>query len=234
MMSKLIGFFLVIIFFYASGCSAVEDLIKVYHEAWLAEIEGDEEQALRQYEVVVSIYKEVWGGKIRIPGAEACVAHSIFQINEPKYSQYDGIVIRQPQAIMLEGLTQKITLAQKLLEVYEEIEALRAPRWAIAARCRAGDVYRSFGEVIRTAECPVECEPYYWRSLPDGDKRKARLQNEYRGFKTRVRDMSKPLYEKADTEYNEALSIADKAGLTTYWSRRAQEQIEEIDKFIKD
>jgi hypothetical protein len=135
---------------------------------------------------------------------------------------------------MFEGLRQKITLGQELLEVYEEIEALRVPRWAIAARCRAGDVYRSFSEVIRTAECPAECQPYYWRSLPDGDKTKARLQNEYRGFKTRVRDMSKPLYEKADTEYSEALSIADKAVLTTYWSRRAREQIEEIDKFVKD
>jgi hypothetical protein len=149
----------------------------------------------------------------------------LFKITDVKYDDYEQIQFIMPQKVMEANLQKKVKQSQDLIAGYTECASMGQDKWSIAAHCRMADVYLSFRDALRNAEIPEELRPEYWEALPDDDQRKPLLEDAYYNYTSQLEEQALPLEEKAIGEYQEAVNLAEEAGITTAWSRKAYDQL---------
>ncbi|UCH77536.1 MAG: tetratricopeptide repeat protein [Candidatus Coatesbacteria bacterium] len=196
-----------------------------FRQARAEERLGRNEDALENHKKVAGVYKYAAIEGFEMGGTEKYAAESMFKITDIKYDDYESIEFVMPQKVMEANLQKKVKQSQDLIAGYTECADMGVGKWSVAAHCRMADVYLDFRDALRNAEIPEELRPEYWETLPDDDQRKFLLEDAYYTYTSELEEQALPLEDKAITEYGEAVSIAEAAGITSPWSRKAYNQL---------
>jgi tetratricopeptide (TPR) repeat protein len=196
-----------------------------FRQARAEEKLGRESDALENHKKVAGIYKYSTTQGFDMGGTEKYAAESLFKITDVKYHDYETIQFVMPQKVMEANLQKKVKESQDLIAGYTEAAGLGIPKWSVAAHCRMADVYLAFRDALRNAEIPDELRPEYWEALPDEDQRKPLLEDAYYTYTSALEEQALPLEEKAVTEYQEAVNLAEAESVDSEWSRKAYNQL---------
>ncbi|HUU57669.1 MAG TPA: tetratricopeptide repeat protein [bacterium] len=186
---------------------------------------GRDSDALEHHKEVVAVYKAAALKDIEMGGTEKYVAESEFKITDVKFDDYEQIQFLMPQKVMEANLQKKVKQSQDLIAGYTDVAQLGIPKWSVAAHCRMADVYLSFRDTLRNAEIPDELRPEYWEALPDENPRKPLLEDAYYTYTSALEEQALPLEEKAVTEYQLAVDLAQEEAVASAWSRKAYNQL---------
>lgn len=148
-----------------------------------------------------------------LPAREDRLAEARFALIEPEYRAHMARALSLPHTKLAAAIAQETKTVTALVDRYQQIVGLRAPRWSLAAIYRVGRLYERFADLIRTAPPPPGLDPTlhetYLRAL------------EAHGT---------PLHARAIEAYGLVLTRSAELGVLDGWTAKARARLCHLDR----
>jgi TolA-binding protein len=154
----------------------------------------------------------------RLPGKQKeaaavldAAAHARFLAVEPAFNEFLAIQFRSPrQADLVHALKVKNARMERLLSAYADVIAVGSPRWSQASFARIGEAYRNFNKGLLDAPLPRGLDPE---------------QQEL--YRSTLESQALPLEDKSTEALRKAIQVAEKSGVYSEWTLKAQDLLRE-------
>lgn len=142
----------------------------------------------------------------------AATAEARFMEGEAALAEVRAVQLKLPEKVLVEGITKKVELIAKAMDLLTSVEGFGQPNWTIAATARKGQALQELATAIE--ESPV----------PGG------LNSEQRMFyRQGMADRAAPLIERAKEAYRRCVEVARELKWYNEYSELAEDALLSLD-----
>ena len=142
----------------------------------------------------------------------AAAAEARFMEGEAALAEVRAVQLKLPEKVLVEGITKKVELIAKAMDLLTSVEGFAQPNWTIAATSRKG-------QALQELATSIENSP-----VPGG------LNSEQKMFyRQGMADRAAPLIERAKEAYRRCVEVARELKWYNEYSAKAEEALLDLD-----